>query len=144
MDNLATEMINSRPSCTVCGEYNDDFAIQEVIHHPANSQDEDTGSVISKLVSNAVIHALDSLLTAILSPFLFCQWLSKNDHLLALLTVILEVFLELVVLVVIAGVSILTAATLILDDLYCTEENAKTPQKIDKVNEVEVMNRRNR
>ncbi|CAB0038916.1 unnamed protein product [Trichogramma brassicae] len=47
--------------------------------------------VLAKLVSNAVVHALEALIAAILSPVLIWRWLAKHEHFMLILRVTLEV-----------------------------------------------------
>ncbi|OXU27030.1 hypothetical protein TSAR_005992 [Trichomalopsis sarcophagae] len=95
------------------------YSYEEIeIRQSLSTREYGEDGVISKLVSNAVIHALEALLTALLSPITVWQWLSKHDHFMMILRVVFEVALELIMLIVFAGVSILTAATLIFQDAY--------------------------
>ncbi|KAL7303322.1 hypothetical protein TKK_0004512 [Trichogramma kaykai] len=91
--------------------------------------------VLAKLVSNAIVHALEALIAAILSPVLIWRWLAKHEHFVLILRVTLEVLLELSVLVIFAGVSIFITAILVLEHKYyggSTEEaeNASEQEKI--------------
>ncbi|XP_033223560.1 uncharacterized protein LOC117177162 [Belonocnema kinseyi] len=91
----------------------------------SESDGESGQSTVSKILSNAILHAMDALLSAILTPFIVWQWLSEHDHVMMMLKVIFEVTLELMMWTIFAVVSILTTGALLFDDWYKSQEISK-------------------
>ncbi|XP_039308630.1 uncharacterized protein LOC105198419 [Solenopsis invicta] len=88
-----------------------------------------TALELNKIVSVIIIHALDLLLFLILLPFMVWEWFSERPYIITILRTIIEVTLELIVLTIFAGVSILITVIFVFDDVYCSKTQSNQ-QKI--------------